>query len=109
MYIRLGRLRFLERYKYLDSPIFNQIGNLVIELYKINGAGGLLHMVLDDGNFEDCHILWSQKHIEEVQDENVTEKEKEICRQICRLMLKLRKSQRYHIWQKVYEIEENNK
>ncbi len=39
--------------------------------YKLpgNAAGGSLHCVLDDGNYERCHIEWSIGHAEERGDE----------------------------------------
>lgn len=31
---------------------------LIKEIYKLYPSGGALHIVLDDGNFEDHHIEW---------------------------------------------------
>lgn len=94
----------MKRPKYLDKPIFEKIAKLVIELYNICCAGGLLHMVLDDGNFETCHIEWSLEHIQDDVGRDVTEREKQICIELCNLMLKLTYAQRFWIWTKVREI-----
>lgn len=33
-----------------------------------NGCGGSLHIVLDDGNVEEEHVLWCRDHAEEQGD-----------------------------------------
>ena len=37
-------------------------------VYGFNGAGGALHIVLDDGNIETGHIEWSIRHVSEYSD-----------------------------------------
>lgn len=96
----------MKRPKYIDKPIFEKIAKLVIELYKIHQAGGLLHAVLDDGNFEDEHILWSLENIDSDSGREITDKEKELYRELCNLMLKLTYHQRFYIWAKVYELQQ---
>lgn len=94
----------MKRPKYIDKPMFEKIAKLVIELYSIHSAGGLLHIVLDDENFENQDILWVLENIETRHYRDVTEREKEICRELCNLMLKLTYPQRFWIWTKVEEI-----
>lgn len=53
------------------------IGNNVLEaaeagkrVYEFNGAGGSLHILLDDWNIEDTYIDYCRQHIEEKRSEN---------------------------------------
>lgn len=90
--------------------MLKKIAILVIELYKINGAGGLLHIVLDDDNFDDGSIQWCLENL----DKNATkaessQKEIEICRELATLILKLETKKRYKIWDKVEKIQKSNK
>lgn len=35
-----------------------ELANIIREIYRLNSAGGSLHIVLDDGNVEDNDIVW---------------------------------------------------
>ena len=61
-------------------------------LYRLEdcGCGGLLHILLDDDNIEDNHIVWCLKQCEEHPECE----EAEIGKLICREYLKLSMPQR---------------
>lgn len=48
----------------------------VVALLKVycakpgNGVGGALHIVLDDGNIDDRHVLWCKAHATEIGDQD---------------------------------------
>ncbi len=49
--------------------IFDETILLIKEIYKIDEAGGALHIVLDDGNIENHHIRWClENSIEKIKD-----------------------------------------
>lgn len=35
-----------------------ELYDVIAQIYERNGVGGALHIVLDDGNTEDHHIIW---------------------------------------------------
>lgn len=35
-----------------------ELYDVIAQIYARNGVGGAMHIVLDDGNTEDHHILW---------------------------------------------------
>ncbi len=44
---------------------------MILKIYGLSPCGGALHIVLDDGNTEDCHITWCLMHsIPEIEDES---------------------------------------
>ena len=65
------------------------VRKLVDYLYNDLGerSGGLLHIVLDDGNLEDEHIKYCLNYIEE--PENTDRKDKQICLEIAKTLLKM--------------------
>ena len=45
------------------------------EVYeKNNGSGGELHIVLDDGNTEDRHLIWCLQNLSESENKELYEK-----------------------------------
>lgn len=74
---------------------------LVKVLYEELGerAGGLLHIVLDDGNLEDHNIQWCIEYCN--RKENAQRIDKDICLEIAQRMLKLSYTERmliYYQW-----------
>jgi hypothetical protein len=74
---------------------------LVKVLYEELGerAGGLLHIVLDDGNLEDEHIQWCIEYCN--REENANRIDKDICFEIAQRMLRLNYIERvlvYYQW-----------
>jgi len=74
-----------------DYGWFRKFIALVKEYYSENGAGGSLHIVLDDGNLEDSHVDWCSGYASGANDEAGS--------QIGELMRSMTMEQR----QKVYE------
>jgi hypothetical protein len=69
--------------------------NLLVEiLYEDlgEGCGGLLHIVLDDGNLEDHHILWCRAECD--NRENWNRHDRLLCKRIANEMLGLTMEQR---------------
>lgn len=48
--------------------LFQETLELVKEIYKINCVGGLLHIVLDDGNLKNSHIEYCIELIKTSED-----------------------------------------
>lgn len=65
---------------------------LIKELYKTEGAGGLLHIVVDDGNVEDDDIQFCIDYCNE--KENKDNPKRELCLEIANKMLRLNYEQR---------------
>lgn len=61
---------------------------LIEKVYKYNGAGGNLHVVLDDWNIEDCHVFtdFNDKYIEEHKESEGQYKAEKECIAQLRLM-----------------------
>ncbi|MCK9308825.1 MAG: hypothetical protein M0P99_00960 [Candidatus Cloacimonetes bacterium] len=49
--------------------LFKDTLELVDRIYQKNSTGGLLHIVLDDGNLKDSHIKYCIEEIEASDDE----------------------------------------
>lgn len=74
--------------------------NLLIEiLYEDleECCGGLLHIVLDDGNLEDHHILWCSNECD--KRENWDRHDRLLCKRIANEMLGLTMEQRRLLYQ----------
>lgn len=48
----------------------NEFYQLYRIVYNDNPAGGLLHIILDDGNTEDRHLDWNENYIKTEESEN---------------------------------------
>lgn len=83
--------------KHLDT-----IREYISCLYHLDGCGtgGLLHIVLDDGNLEDNHIQWCLEQCEA----NPDQEEAEIGKLICKELLKLPMQQRRLVYEHDYKI-----
>ena len=66
--------------------------SLIKELYKSELAGGMLHIIVDDGNVEDEHIKWCIDYCN--QAENNERSDKALCLEIANKMLHLNYEQR---------------
>ena len=78
---------------------------LVKVLYEELGesTGGLLHIVLDDGNLEDKHIQWCIEYCN--REENANRIDKDICLEIAHRMLGLNYIERilvYYQWDAMF-------
>jgi hypothetical protein len=72
--------------KYWSQDV-EDVVELIKELYKIEGAGGMLHIVVDDGNLEADHIQWCIDYCN--QEENANRQDKELCLKIAHKMLQM--------------------
>lgn len=82
-----------------------EVCKLVKTLYEDmgEGAGGMLHIVLDDGNLEDDHIQWCIEYCN--REENADKHDKEICLEIAHRMLGISMEQRklvYYQWNDIF-------
>lgn len=78
-----------------------EVCKLVKTLYEDmgEGAGGMLHIVLDDCNIEDDDIQWCIEYCN--REENADRHDKEICLEIAQRMLELNYIERmlvYYQW-----------
>lgn len=73
----------VERVNLLVDILYNDLGE---------GSGGLLHIVLDDGNLEDHHILWCKEECN--KRENWDRHDRLLCKRIANEMLGLTMKQR---------------
>lgn len=72
---------------------------LIKEIYKKSIVGGALHIVLDDGNFEDHNIVWClENSIPEIKDNE----EKKLFEECANNLLKMSISQRYRCTRKAF-------
>lgn len=46
-----------------------ELYEVIAQIYAINGVGGALHIVLDDGNTEDHHIKWCIENMQDYPEE----------------------------------------
>ena len=88
------------RCKYWTKEI-EEVCKLVRTLYDDmgEGAGGLLHIALDDCNLDDDSIQWCIEYCN--RDENTGKHDKKICLEIAQKMLSLNKEERmlvYYQW-----------
>ena len=63
------------------------------------GAGGMLHIVLDDGNLDDDDLQWCIEYCN--REENTDRHDKKICLEIAHRMLGLNREERlliYYQW-----------
>jgi hypothetical protein len=90
-----------KRPKYLQTKKFDRMAKLVKDIYKYCSAGGIMHVVLDDGNFGDSTIEWTIDYAKKNKEE--TEQHIQDCIELCNLMLSIKECQRYWIWRKVYD------
>ena len=77
-----------------NSKMVEYVGKLVKLLYEDLGecCGGLLHIVVDDGNLEDEHIQFC---IDECnKEENLNRSDRYICLEIAHKMLKMNEHER---------------
>lgn len=92
------------RCKYWTTEI-EEICKLVKYLYDDlrEMCGGLLHIVLDDGNVEDGHIQWCIDYCN--REENADRHDKDVCIEIAQRMLKLSYTERmliYYQWDREF-------
>ena len=78
-----------------------EVCKLVKTLYDDmgEGCGGMLHIVLDDGNIDDDDLQWCIEYCN--REENADRHDKSICLEIAHRMLNLSKEQRmliYYQW-----------
>lgn len=89
----------IQQIKEEKTRLFNDTYNLVKEIYKRNNVGGLLHIVLDDGNLKDCHIKWC---IDEIKSSNSDDKE--LYLQCAHNLLKMTPMQRLKLYRADYSV-----
>jgi hypothetical protein len=77
--------------KYWSEEV-EEVITLINKLYKTESAGGMLHVVVDDGNLEDEHIEWCIDYCN--LPENVDRLDKNLCLHIAYKMLELTYEQR---------------
>lgn len=90
--------------KYWSAEVA-EICKLVETLYDDmgEGCGGMLHIVLDDGNIDDDDILWCIEYCN--REENADRHDKSICLDIAHRMLNLSREERlliYYQWYKEF-------
>lgn len=83
------------------SEEVKEICSLVKYLYDDlhEGAGGLLHIVLDDGNIDDDDLQWCLERCN--REENRDRHDRDVCIEIAQRMLNLSREQRtliYYQW-----------
>ena len=88
------------RCRYWSEEI-GEICSLVKYLYDDlhEGAGGMLHIVLDDCNIDDDDLEWCLEYCD--KEENRDRHDKEICIEIAQRMLRLSREERmliYYQW-----------
>jgi hypothetical protein len=88
------------RCKYWSEEV-TEICKLVKTLYDDmgEGCGGMLHIVLDDGNIDDDDLQWCIEYCN--REENANRHDKTICLEIAHRLLNLNKEQRmliYYQW-----------
>lgn len=86
--------------KYWSAEVA-EICKLVETLYDDmgEGCGGMLHIVLDDGNLDDNDIWWCIEYCN--REENADRHDKDICLEIAHRMLDLGREERlliYYQW-----------
>ena len=81
----------------------NRAVELALRIYTLKGgsAGGPLHIVLDDGNFEDQHINWCIDYINSDDCEH-SEELKNISLACAEILLKLPLRGRYNVWHRIW-------
>jgi hypothetical protein len=68
------------------KPTVPEVQPIVNDLYAAtSGVGCCLHIVLDDGNFEDGHVEWCIEHLQEGHVR---------CRELALLLKQMSKTQR---------------
>lgn len=50
------------------NRLFDETLVIAKQVYNINGVGGPLHIVLDDGNLKDIHIMSCIEYIQAMED-----------------------------------------
>ena len=81
--------------KYWTQEV-GEIVSLIKELYKKEPAGGMLHIVVDDGNLEDEHLQWCIDYCN--REENANRHDKLMCLDIANRMLELTYEQRVLVY-----------
>ena len=81
--------------KYWTQEV-EKVVSLIKELYKKEPAGGMLHIVVDDGNLEDEHIQWCIDYCN--REENANRHDKLMCLDIANRMLELTYEQRVLVY-----------
>lgn len=83
--------------KYHKNEI-DEVLKLVKYLYEDLGecCGGLLHIVLDDGNLDDDDIQWCLNHCN--KEDNKDRKDKSVCIEIAQRMLNMTEFERRLIY-----------
>ena len=96
------------RCRYWDEDV-ERVNLLVDVLYNDLGecCGGLLHIVLDDGNLEDHHILWCKAECD--KRENWDRHDRLLCKRIANEMLGLTMEQRKLVYYNDMELKCNRK
>lgn len=79
-----------------NFEIKERIRFLKQEIYKFHGAGGGLHIVLDDGNMENDHINYCIEYVKEC--DSFTEEQKNMQIECAELLLKLGYSKRIKLY-----------
>ena len=71
----------------LDSPAIREAARLIGVVYEYHGAGGWLHVVVDDFNIETEHVQWCVEHAHDYPSETL--EEDAACRACAAALLKL--------------------
>ena len=88
----------LEEFKLYQSEkqkLYKRTLELKAEIYRKYPVGGALHIVLDDGNIDNCHIECC------INDINELKEDKEIFLECANNLIKMSKRQRYKIYRTI--------
>lgn len=87
---RTGEMRNIKCIYWI--PEIEELSQLISKLYEADGAGGALHIVVDDGNLDDYFIKYCIDYCNSEEEKN--DPNRELCLEIAHKMLKLTYEQR---------------
>lgn len=87
----------IEQIKEEKKRLFDETYDLAKKIYSKNSVGGLLHIVLDDGNLKNSHIEWCINEIKSSNDDD-----KDLYLQCAYNLLKMTPTQRLKLYMSGY-------
>ena len=78
-----------------ENEALEKARKLLPEIYKKYPAGGPLHIVIDDGNFETCHLVGCLVH---AVKEDAAEADVDMFMKMAEYLLDMPESKRYKLW-----------
>ena len=79
-----------------ENEALENARKLLPEIYKKYLAGGPLHVVLDDGNYETSYIVWCLVH---AVKEKAADEDLEMFMKMAEYLLDIPESKRHKIWE----------